>query len=265
MKTHNSIIYELADKTLDQLNKDLHRCRQILATLPEGHLIVQKSEKYYSCYHECGKSRQYLGSDDNKLILQLAKKAYIKKYIRYAENEVQAIEAYLKKKNPEIPSPSQYLTDHPFISQIISPALYGANGDLAAWANAPYDQTSFRPEGLTIRTAQGHLVRSKSECIIANALLASSIPYRYEEASQFNGIELRPDFKIYKENGELFIWEHLGLLDKEEYVQNALWKIKNYISAGFYPGVNLILTADTEAGQAIDSYAVQKIIDTFLL
>ena len=262
---YHSLFNDLAKKKLSELQKELHRARQLLATLPKGHLEIHKRKNSFAYYSVIDGVRKYLGAEDAKIKEQLAVKTYLKKSILYAENEEQALNAYLKKKNENLLSPTQFLSAHPEIYKLISNKIFNSPIKLSAWANAPYDQSAFRPEGLTIRTAQGHLVRSKSECIIANALLASGMPYRYEEASQFNGIELRPDFKIYKENGELFIWEHLGLLDKEEYVQNALWKIKNYISAGFYPGVNLILTADTEAGQAIDSYAVQKNIDTFLL
>ena len=46
--------------------------------------------------------------------------------------------------------------------------------------NGQYKCNPSHPENLIHKTMQGHLVRSKSEVIIANTLYMNQIPYRYE-------------------------------------------------------------------------------------
>ena len=74
------------------------------------------------------------------------------------------------------------------------------------------------------QTLSGELVRSKSEVIIANILYQSHVPYEYE-APLFapDGSWRLPDFTIHWQ-GRAYYWEHLGMLDVEEYEQD--WKIK---------------------------------------
>lgn len=40
-------------------------------------------------------------------------------------------------------------------------------------------------------------------------------------------------------------WEHLGMMDDSNYVENALQKIALYEQNGIFPGKNLILTYET--------------------
>ena len=76
-------------------------------------------------------------------------------------------------------------------------------------------QQRFLEEGLIHRTERGHLVRSKSELVIADKLHARGIDYLYEEPLVLsNGRTRYPDFTIVDHAlGVTFYWEHLGMLD----------------------------------------------------
>lgn len=114
------------------------------------------------------------------------------------------------------------------------------------WSEAPYDGNSYRPEHLKYQTLKGHLVRSKSERFIADTLFRLKIPYRYEFPLSIEGYKLHPDFTILKPDGNYILWEHFGLLNNEDYLKNAMNKVKLYKSAGFSQHTNLICTTEED-------------------
>jgi len=75
------------------------------------------------------------------------------------------------------------------------------------------DDTVPFAEHLIHRTEKGHLVRSKSELVIANMLFQLGIPYEYERVCEGTTApgRLRPDFSFVTADGDLIIWEHLHL------------------------------------------------------
>ena len=80
-------------------------------------------------------------------------------------------------------------------------------------------QKKFYEDKLIHKTSRGELVRSKSEVIIANLLNNAGLDYTYEEELVLaDGSKKYPDFVIRK-NGKIFYWEHLGMLQKEDYAK----------------------------------------------
>ena len=130
-------------------------------------------------------------------------------------------------------------------------------------------QRRFLEEHLIHRTKRGELVRSKSEVIIANELLAQGFDrYEYEQQLTLPSGSVRyPDFTIVDDDtGETFLWEHLGLLHNPEYRRRWERKLAAYKLAGIVPhdeggGPNgtLIVTRDDDAG-GIDSRAIASLI-----
>jgi exodeoxyribonuclease V alpha subunit len=89
-------------------------------------------------------------------------------------------------------------------------------------------------EGRVHRALSGHLVRSKSEVIIANLLHERGLPFSYE-APLFaaDGTFYLPDFTV-QAGGETWYWEHWGRLDLERYRNHAEAKRAWY--ERFFPG-----------------------------
>ena len=80
-----------------------------------------------------------------------------------------------------------------------------------------------------------------------------------------NGIKLYPDFTIMNPiNGEIYIWEHFGLMEDEKYRKNAEQKLELYMRAGYYPMVNLIITTET-ADHPLDYGLVCDLIDHYFV
>jgi hypothetical protein len=101
------------------------------------------------------------------------------------------------------------------------------------------------------RTEKGHLVRSKSELVIANMLFQLGIPYEYERVCDGTAApgRLRPDFSFVTDDGDLIVWEHLGMLSRPDYKRGWDWKREWYQVNGFSEGSTLFTsTEDSETG-----------------
>ena len=98
---------------------------------------------------------------------------------------------------------------------------------------------------LVHKTDKGEMVRSKSELAIANYLYSHGLKdYLYErplEGSKAPG-KLRPDFSFVDDAGDVFIWEHLGMMDRDDYRRGWEWKQEWYRKNGFIEGENLFTT-----------------------
>ncbi|SFV07282.1 AAA family ATPase [Alicyclobacillus macrosporangiidus] len=117
-------------------------------------------------------------------------------------------------------------------------------------------------EHLIHRTERGHLVRSKSELVIANTLHHMGLPYEYERplTGPFTGGVVLPDFTFVDPAGELIIWEHLGMLGNPDYRQAWEDKLSWYRKNGFELGQNLFTTQDDDHG-GLDSVVIRQIAE----
>ena len=125
----------------------------------------------------------------------------------------------------------------------------------------------FFEEHLIHRTVRGEMVRSKSEVIIANALAAKGMDYSYERPLTLDGVTKYPDFTIEDmESGNVFYWEHCGMLHVPSYrrrwEEKLEWYhrhgIRSYEDGGGADGT-LIVTRD-EANGSIDSSGIAELI-----
>ncbi|MGO8753358.1 MAG: ATP-dependent RecD-like DNA helicase [Thermoguttaceae bacterium] len=120
-------------------------------------------------------------------------------------------------------------------------------------------------ENLIHRTDNGHMVRSKSELVIANMLfhLKGGLEnYHYERPLEGTAEKdvLRPDFAFIDPAGDPIVWEHLGMLSREDYRQGWEWKKEWYAKNGFTLGQNLFTTQDDERG-GLDSQQVRAVAE----
>ena len=117
----------------------------------------------------------------------------------------------------------------------------------------------FYEDRLIHRTARGELVRSKSEVIIANALYYHNLDYVYEPELMLEGKIYRPDFKIEEaDTGDVWYWEHCGMMDDPKYKKRWENKKAFYKKNGIEEGKNLIVTYDKSG--SLDSQKLEEII-----
>ncbi len=125
----------------------------------------------------------------------------------------------------------------------------------------------FLEDGLMHRTGNGLAVRSKSELLIAEAFESMDVPFRYEQPLQRGGKTYFPDFTISDEiTGRTVYWEHLGMLDDENYVKSWNKKLSWYRSNGILPyeenrnGDAVLVTTQDSPQSGLDMAEVRRLI-----
>jgi hypothetical protein len=120
--------------------------------------------------------------------------------------------------------------------------------------NIPY------AEHLVHRTTRGHLVRSKSELVIANYLDSAGLNYQYERPLEGTAApgRLRPDFTFVDDVGDVIVWEHLGMLDRPDYRRSWEWKKAWYEANGFREGATLFTTSE---GDGLDATLIAGVAE----
>lgn len=125
----------------------------------------------------------------------------------------------------------------------------------------------FLQEGLIHRASTGIAVRSKSELLIYEELCRAGYRPEYEKPLTLSGSTRYPDFTIEDEiSGRNIYWEHLGLLEREDYLRSweakRSWYRRNKIlpieEGGGAKGT-LVTTTESSAG-GFDLPNIQRII-----
>ncbi|WP_051196793.1 hypothetical protein [Butyrivibrio sp. XBB1001] len=243
----------------EQLEKEIIELEARIAGYPSGTIVICEIKGKIRYYHQRKNKngeveRKYINEKNRNLAVELAQKVFLKSVLCDKKNELGSIEQYLK---------TRYWTDYG--KYLDENSRYRKLLASKRWDMEDYERNLSHPENLIVKAPKGEYVRSKSEALIANALFDAGIPYRYECKLDVGGDDIYPDFtvRIEKEN-KLVIWEHFGKMDDPEYVQNVIWKMRQYIKNGYYPGKNFLATYESKADPlTID--VVQKIIaDNFM-
>ena len=86
------------------------------------------------------------------------------------------------------------------------------------------------------QASDGKMLRSKSELLIYQRLLDKNLNPLYEKKLTIKEVEKLPDFTIEnEESGEVYFWEHCGMLFDEEYKQRWEEKYQWYIENEILP------------------------------
>jgi len=249
---------------LQRLEQQLASIRAALQKLPEGKLICVRNGNYFKWFRSDGHVNTYIPSKQKELAEQLA----IKKFLTLQEKDImqeqKAIEAYLKRHRPESLSEHLLLNDIG-CTQLLAPYFQTLDQELQKWMQASFESNQNHPEHLIHNTPAGFPVRSKSEAIIVMLLQMHHIPFRYECALELDGTVIYPDFTIrHPQNGELYYWEHFGMMDYPNYCKNAFSKLQLYASHGIYPSRQLLTTYET-LEDPLDSAEAEAIIRHYFL
>jgi ATP-dependent exoDNAse (exonuclease V) alpha subunit len=134
----------------------------------------------------------------------------------------------------------------------------------------------FMQEGLVYRTSTGIAVRSKSELLVYETLLNAKIQPEYEKALMLGGSTRYPDFTIADEiSGRTVYWEHLGMLERDDYRKSwekkLAWYRANKVRPADEPSVvagddenGILVTTQETSAAPFNLREVQEKIRKFL-
>ena len=251
-------------KRVKYIKEELRRIEVVEKGMPAGELIVAKNNKNYKWYFHNQDTTIYLPKKE----IELAKKLTLKKYYRLRKEELQrelrACQMYMQKADCKKDILEKML-DNAEYERLLGGQRHSVKKELELWMNEKDDKNSSHPENLIVKGTQGKLLRSKSEAVIDKILFSNGIPFRYEDKLVLENTFLYPDFTIRNpKTGQIYYWEHFGLMDQPDYINRACQKIKLYCDNGIIPGISLILTYETrEHPLAIDQ--VEKIVKEYFL
>lgn len=217
-----------------------------------GNLIIRHRKQWtVFCEEVHGKERGI--TTDKKRVYMLARKRYLKKEITYLQGICETLEksiAIIEKKDENCSN----------VPAEVPESMYSA--EELAWLKQGNRKNTIAPEALKYETVSGIKVRSKSERVIADKLTQYGLLFKYEAPIDLGIRSVYPDFAILRDDGQIVIWEHFGLMDKDDYAERTAQKIIMYQRYGYATHSNLICTweRDIETPQKIE-----HIIERFLL
>lgn len=280
-------ISELLSRRAADLQNLIKIKEHALKNAPAGSVrIVQRRNNVLQFYRktEAGDYQgSYMPREEDALARRLVQKDYDQRALEKAKQELRLIQQFqtsLQKSSTDTAFAALDKTRQ----TLVTPATLTDAKYAELWQKQPYRKNKRHEENQQLTTDRGELVRSKSEVIIANALSASKVPYRYEfplviergeesgkgsreTSSSFvneNFCEFHPDFYCLNvRTRKEYAWEHFGMMDDADYAARAAEKLAFYSANGYFPGKNLIITMESKSAP-IDSRGINRVINEYL-
>ena len=190
----------------------------------------------------------------------LAKKKYLQYELSGLLSEKNAIERYFSTHSEEKCNKASLLLKIDSGYRELLPQ-YGKEMQISdyEWMHESYEKNPKYPEKLTRESLSGNMTRSKSEAMIDSGLFLKGIAFRYECKMEGLPYDYYPDFTIrHPITGEIWYWEHFGIMDSVTYRETVRNKIRTHTELGYFPGKNLICTYET----LDDPFTPRKVEDT---
>lgn len=228
--------------------------------------IDSKKNQVFLKDENCKTKGKYLPLGKISIAKQVATYEYLNRTIIQIDKELKLIDKLLKtarEANPE----DYYSTLCKGRQSLIVPIMPTDEQYVEKWLSEPYESGSFATDNDSeFYTEKNERVRSKSELLIANALNKHNIPYKYECPLYLEGLGvIRPDFSVLNvKRRKILYWEHLGMMDDEDYARTNVNRINCYEKNGIFKGDRLIVTWET-GKTPLDTKLLDMVIKHYLL
>lgn len=252
---------------LSELETLKERCLSDISNSPDGYIRIQKRGKSFQYYLRLDPKDfkgKYVPKSEHTIVKQILQRDYSSLLINEISKEINLIKSFLEKYLPNSLE-NIYGSFSPQRKEFITPYVISEEEYARKWSTMDYTSLGFFEGEPELYTSSGLRVRSKSEILIAEALARHNVPFRYEYPLKLAGLgTVYPDFLcLNKRTRREYCWEHLGMMDNEKYVNRNSIKLEKYELNGFFPGINLILTAETSE-RPISSLLIEKNIVAYL-
>lgn len=259
------LIYEQILHKRQQLEEQVQDIQSQLKSLPEGKLVCCHTGPYCKWYNYLPNKRIYIPKKQQPLAEKLALKKYLLLLFKEVSHEKKALELYLKHHSSKPSESLQLLTENSEFQHLLAPFFKPISEKCAEWLAESYEKNTKYPEFLIHKSISGNLLRSKSEALIDMLLFTNKIPFRYECALHLNDLTFFPDFTIlHPKTGQIYYWEHFGMMDNPGYSQKTFEKLQVYAQYGLLPFHQLITTFETK-DTPLNTDTVQNIIQNIFL
>ena len=231
------------------MSRLIQRLEKALESAPPGYVMNGKSNGTTQLYWsgDNNQKRIYLSSEQKELARQLVQKGYDHKCLVAARK--------IAKRGPVN---GQYclaelVRIHEGLSarrqELVNPYVMPTDEYVKAWNAVEYERFEGYKEGKQYVTQTGEQVRSKSEMMIGNLISSLGYSYRYEWPLDLPaGGRERPDFMILDHySREVILYEHFGMMDRDEYRRKNLTKINRYIENGYRVGIDFLFSFESES------------------
>lgn len=246
-----------------ELKDELASIKAKKATEPSGSLRIHEGR----CYHALNGKRRYLRKSDCELTKALAQKAYDRAVAARIKAEL-ALLTPLIALNEKHPISALWARLKPARKSLVEPVTLTDAAYAEKWSAVKYNRKSFKNGDQVLKTPGGLRMRSKSELLIAGLLDECGIPFRYEYpltvATTGGNKQFHPDFYCLEpETRTEFVWEHLGLMDDENYRTRNEDKLELFCFSDTFLEHPLLVTFE-EKGRPLDPEKVREKLAFFV-
>lgn len=253
------------NRNREYLLREITDIKSEIAKLPAGEIQFQKNGKYIKWYVKEKDTVRYIPKSQRLFAEELALKKYLLCRMEELEKELAAVDQYEKQCRRNNRKSASLLLEKDEFQQLLKDRFEIKEERVQQWLQEEYRTNPRNPENLIYKTPAGHMVRSKSELIIATILFMNHIPYRYECELVLGDHVIYPDFTImHPKTYGIYYLEHFGMMDVPYYIHTACEKIRTYAENGIIPTMNLLTTYETKKQPIDPEYVERMIIDYFL-
>ncbi|MCR5383126.1 MAG: coiled-coil domain-containing protein 60 [Saccharofermentans sp.] len=239
-------IKDYLDERQKLLIKMIDMTEEKLMTAPAGRISTRHHGKniYYYLIDE-NDEEKIIKKEDKELLGNLLQKSYLEKILKSAKRELMILNK-IQKRYPEYLPEDIYEQLKSERQKLVKPIVLTDEQFKQRWQDQPYPRKPISDEVPFFETMRGERVRSKSEVIIADRLLISGIPYKYECPLNVGKRVIHPDFTILRlSDRRVVYYEHCGKLDDPEYAEDLVNRVNDYNHAGIIQGERLFMTFET--------------------
>lgn len=221
---------------------------QRLKDFPDGRIKVKHTGNkpyYYLTGGNIGSDEKLISKEETDLIKKLSQKGYFKKVLVRSKEEKKYLKRFLDNY-PAVVAEEVYDKLPEDRKRYVKPLISADDEYVREWLEKPYTPKPFKKEDPFFVTLRGERVRSKSEVIIADRLLANGVPYKYECPILVGNEIIHPDFSILRiRDRKILYLEHNGKVGDQQYADDMVDRINKYEAAGIHQGDRLFLTYET--------------------
>lgn len=279
---NNGLIHEAKEvlSELKQLNKRMSKQKRSYSKFSGWKLKrgprKTSSHLYYYGAPKDSDTMKYLGNESNETVLNVKRYRYATEAVSIIDSDISLLESLIDNFiSPDYQAinsrlPATYQTNLGSHDSAIASNAVHLPKEAIDWMEHLREEKDkyppFKPEQLKHPVLDESKVRSKSEVIISNILLAAGIPFVYEVPIFIDGKMLLPDFRILSliDLKTEIIIEHQGMIFVDEYAQKHIRSVKLYLKSDeWVPNKNLFFTFD-DAKETLDVQQVISILRKYV-